>query len=89
MSDDALGDAAHENPLQSATAMSSHTDEVNAFILGLLDNKLMGSAPHMNDGLAGETGFILNTGECVCRDTPPENIEAFVKTGRKPLGHES
>jgi uroporphyrinogen decarboxylase len=36
---------------------------------------------------AGETGFILNTGECVCRDTPPENIEAFVKTGRKEFRH--
>ena len=29
---------------------------------------------------AGEDGgFIVNTGECVCRDTPPENLEAFVR----------
>lgn len=32
---------------------------------------------------AGVKGFILNTGECVCRDTPPENIEAFVNAGLK------
>ncbi|WP_455368134.1 uroporphyrinogen decarboxylase family protein [[Eubacterium] cellulosolvens] len=24
-------------------------------------------------------GFILNTGECVCRDTPPKNLDAFVQ----------
>jgi uroporphyrinogen decarboxylase len=30
---------------------------------------------------AGEKGgFILSTGECVARDTPPENIDAMVKT---------
>jgi len=29
---------------------------------------------------AGEDGgFIVNTGECVCRDTPIENLEAFVR----------
>ena len=28
-------------------------------------------------------GFILNTGECVCRDTPPKNLETFVQTARE------
>lgn len=28
-------------------------------------------------------GFILNTGECVCRDTPPENLETFVRVARE------
>jgi len=28
-------------------------------------------------------GYILNTGECVARNTPPENIDAFVKTALK------
>ncbi len=28
-------------------------------------------------------GYILNTGECVARNTPPENIDSFVKTASR------
>ena len=58
VSDHILSDAAQEDPLDPAPAVGSHDDEVDPFVLGLLNNELMGCAPHMNDSLAGDIGLI-------------------------------
>ena len=58
MCDHILGDAAHEDPLDPAAAVGSHTDEINCFIFCLLDNELVGFAPHVNDCLTGKISLI-------------------------------
>lgn len=58
MSKHILGDTADKNTLDSAAALGSHTDEINFFIFGLLNNELMRFTPHTNNCFAGDTGLV-------------------------------
>jgi uroporphyrinogen decarboxylase len=62
--------------------LSGNIDPVKILLQGSVNDVIKSVIKCIQD--AGINGsYLLNTGECVCRETPPENIEAFVNTARK------
>ncbi len=62
--------------------LSGNVDPIRVLLQGSPEGVVKAVKKCIQD--AGKKGgFILNTGECVCRDTPPENLDAFVRAVRE------